>query len=46
MIHRRCNRARKPQQAESTQPGSPFAPSATMATKWAAEIIVSEVDTS
>ena len=35
-----------PRQAETAQPGSPFAPPATMATSWAAGIIVSEVDAS
>jgi len=33
-------------QPETAQPGSPFTPPATMATSWAAGIIVSEVDTS
>jgi hypothetical protein len=36
----------KTRQTETAQPGSPFAPPATMATSWAAGIIVSEVDPS
>ena len=36
----------KTRQPTWAQPGSPFAPPATMATSWAAGIIVSEMDTS
>jgi hypothetical protein len=35
-----------PARPKRPQPGSPVAPPATMATSWAAGIIVSEVDTS
>jgi hypothetical protein len=42
----RCTRHTKTRQAKTAQPGSPVAPPATVATSWAAGIIVSEVDPS